>query len=468
MSGRVVIIGGGISGATTAYDILRRRPDAEVVLLERDEALGGTARAEVSPEGYTVDWGPNGFLTNVPHSLDLAVELGLAERLQPASDLARFRFIFKDEQLKPLPLGPGDFLASDFVSWPGKLRMALEPFIATPEDHRRETVHGFAARRLGEEFAQAFMHPMILGITSGDSANTNLDALFPRMRALEVEHGSLVAAMVSRVLERQRSAANGAEAEEEGGGPAGPGGRLTSFGPGGVQVLLDALGERLGDRVRLASPVARVEPGRRGGWSVALADNDERVEADAVVLATPSYTAARLVEGRSPQLAEALDAIPYASVRVLALGFDPGAIPGRMDGFGFLVPRGQGVRILGCLWTSTIFPSQAPHDKVLLRIIAGGVFDPGFVDLSDEEALWEARRDLSRTMRITEPPEFVRQIRWRDAIPQYGPEHLDRVARIDQLLQPGLFVTGNAYKGLGLNDCVKNARLTAEAVVESL
>ncbi|MEO1271662.1 MAG: FAD-dependent oxidoreductase, partial [Myxococcota bacterium] len=134
MMERVVIVGGGVSGATTAYDIVQRRPNTEVLLLERDAVLGGTARAEVSPEGYTVDWGPNGFLTNVPDSLELARELGLEQRLEPASDLAKFRFLFTDEQLKPLPLGPGDFLKSDLMSWPGKLRLAFEPLVSVPVD----------------------------------------------------------------------------------------------------------------------------------------------------------------------------------------------------------------------------------------------------------------------------------------------------------------------------------------------
>ncbi|MEO1273470.1 MAG: protoporphyrinogen oxidase, partial [Myxococcota bacterium] len=340
--------------------------------------------------------------------------------------------------------------------------------VSVPEDHRRETVHGFATRRLGREFADTFMHPMILGITSGDAAQTNLDALFPRMRALEVDHGSLLGAMVAKM---RAKLLEGSSPDE--GGPAGPGGRLTSFGPGGVQVLLNALAQHLGDaRLRLNTQAVQIvrngDSERR--WRVVL-DDGETLEADAVVVATPSYVAARLVEGQMASLAEALDTIPYASVRVLALGFDAGAIPGRMDGFGFLVPRGQGVRILGCLWTSTIFPSQAPHDKVLLRVIAGGAFDPGFVELSDEEALWETRRDLSRTMGITKAPEFVRHVRWPRAIPQYGPDHLNRVDRIDQHLNavgPGLFVAGNAYKGIGLNDCVRNARHTALDVIQML
>jgi len=451
MSGKrskVVVVGGGISGLSTAWYVKKERPDLDVVVLESDPEPGGTARS-VEREGYTIDLGPNGFLTNVKSSLELAEELGLGPELLRASDEATKRFIIKDGKLCALPMSPGAFIKTPLLSAGGKLRVLMEPFVRRkhPDD---ETVFGFTARRLGLEFAESFVEPMVLGITTGDARKTSLDGLFPRMRQMEQEYGSLFFAMIAR--------------KRQGGGDP-SGGRLTSFKTGGVNTLTRTLAERLGDAVRLGTSATGLERLEDGRWKVLVNEGADE-EADVVVLATPSRVASSLVMPVSSELSAELAKLQSASVRVIALGFDRSAVTHALDGFGFLVPRSQGLRMLGCLWTSVFFPPQAPEGKVLLRVMLGGPVDEEVMGWDKERVVAKVVEELDQLMGITAPPEFVSDVSWHKGIPQYAADHPAALERIDQAVMAvgGLLLTGNAYHGVGLNDCVKHARITAEAV----
>lgn len=459
---RIVVIGGGVSGLASAWFALQALPDADVTVLERDAAPGGCARSD-AVDGYLVDRGPNGFLTNVPESYELAEAVGLGDRLAPATEAAQQRSLWFEGALRALPTGPGAFVTSELLSPLGKARVALEPFIGRAPAGADETVHGFAARRLGREFADTFIAPMVLGITAGDATRTSLGSLFPRLKRLEDEHGGLVRGMIARRRRAKRDPA------ERVGGPTGPGGRLTSFVGGGAETLIEGMHRALGARVRTGAEVVALQPSDGGGYRVRLADG-ETLAADHVVVATPSFVAADLLHEALPEVEDDLRAIPYAGVRVLGLGYDRVDVPRPLDGFGFLVPRGHGVRILGCLWTSTLFPWQAPEGKVLLRVIAGGLPDPEFVDLDDDEALAVVRRDLERTMGIAAEPEMVHHVRWERAIPQYWQGHGERVAHVMAAARRagGLHLTGNAYHGVGLNDCVRDARRVADELRASV
>jgi oxygen-dependent protoporphyrinogen oxidase len=458
---RVVVVGGGISGLASGHELRKALPGVRLTVLEREPDPGGCTRSD-EIDGYTVDRGPNGFLTSVLDTYELAREVGLAEDLHPATDAAKHRMLYHGGALRALPTGAADFLRSPLLSPLGKARVALEPFIGRAPAGSDESVHRFAERRLGREFADAFIAPMILGITAGDARRTSLAAQLPRMKRLEDEHGGLVRGM----LAKRREARTG---DAPAGGPAGPGGRLTSFASGGVEVLVDALRRELGDDLRTGADVIAIDQADgetiagEARYRVTLAGG-ETLPADMVVVATPSFVAADLLKRVLPDAADDLAAIPYAGVRVLGLGYDRVDVPHPLDGFGFLVPRGQGARILGCLWTSTLFPWQAPEGKALLRVIAGGVPDPEFVDLGDGEALAAVRDDLRTTMGIVAEPEMVHHVRWERAIPQYVTGHVDRVARIMAAAdrRPGLLLTGNAYHGVGLNDCTRDAKRVAE------
>lgn len=469
MPQRIAVVGGGISGLTAAYQLTRERPDAEVLLLEKDGRVGGTATSDTVPDGasagFLVDRGPNGFLTNVPDAYNLSLELGLGDELLPASAAAQKRFLYFRGRLVPVPGGAMDLLRSPLLSVPGKLRMALEPFLPAADPEREESVHAFATRRLGREFADVMVSPMVAGVSAGDARGSSLAALFPRMHRLEAEHGGLVRGMLAQQRARRKARARG-EPAGPAGGPSGPGGRLTSFRGGGAGRLTEALGSTLGDRVRTGVSVERVE----AGGERRLRLEPIGLEADAVILAAPAYAAAAMLEQLAPAASEALEGIPYAGIRVVALGFERAHVAHPLDGFGFLVPPGQDLRILGALWTSTLFPPQAPDGAVLLRALAGGVRDPGFLDLSEDEAVATVRRDLETSMGLRAEPTMTHVVSWLRGIPQYTLGHRGRVAAAMEAAAevPGLALTGNAYRGIGLNDCVRDARAVAREVAARL
>jgi oxygen-dependent protoporphyrinogen oxidase len=442
----VAIVGGGISGLSTAYLLKQQRPDWRVTLLEQESSVGGNVRSSLH-HGFTVDWGPPGFLTNVPETLELARSLGLADELREAAPAAKHRFLFTGGALKPLPLSPPAFLKSDLLSPPGKLRALLEPLLGGMHPHE-ETVYGFMARHFGHEVARVFSEPLVLGITSGKADETSLDALFPRMRALERSHGSLVRGMI----QAQK------QAKQEGK----PTGRLTSF-PGGMQRLADALQATLKDQIRAGTRVRALEQ-HRDRYDLHLQPG-ETLQAHAVVLATPAFVSADLIESFVPSAADLLRDISYADVHVFALGFDRIDVPNALNGFGFLVPRGEEVRSLGVLYSSSIFADHAPEGKVLLRVIAGGAADPAFHALSPEEMLRVVLRDLRVSLGIAAPPDMVQHIPRPRGIPQYALGHPARVRTIMASLPPGLHVVGNAYHGVGVNDCIRDARRVADTLL---
>lgn len=438
------VVGGGISGLTLGFRLLQA--GASVRVLERDERPGGTART-TRQDGWACDWGPNGFLTNVPDTVTLAADVGLGEDLVAASALALRRYLWTGGKLVALPTSPPAFATTPLLGVGAKLRVLGEPFAAPRDPTVDETVYEFAERRIGREFAEAFIRPMVVGITAGDAREVSLDAMFPRMRAMETEHGSLFRAL--RAKQREAKARGG-----KSDGPAGPGGSLTTFRGGGIERLSEALRDKLGESLVRGCEVRALE--RDGdAW---VARGEHAVRARKLILAVPSYVAAELVRPHADALADRLGELVYAGVRVLGLGYRTADIPRPLDGFGFLVPPGEPSRMLGCLWTSSIFPDQAPEGHALLRIIAGGVFDPAFVDLTDDDALAIVRDELRVCLGIVEPPVFVMHKRWDRAIPQYLRGHLDRVAQIEaDALEIGVHVTGNAYRGVSLNDCVRRA-----------
>jgi oxygen-dependent protoporphyrinogen oxidase len=452
---RVAVVGAGIAGLAVAHAVRRRAPEAEVAVLEASSRPGGNIRSE-RVDGYLCEWGPNGFLDSVPETLALARDLGLAERVQRSDDRARRRLIFRDGRLHVLPGGPAGFLRSGLLSWRGKLRIAGEPFAASrpAED---ETIHAVAARRIGREAADVLVGSMVSGVFAGDARALSLRACFPKMWQMETDHGGLFRALVAKVRERRVRR----------GDPLGsPLGTLTSFREG-TEELVRAAAKGLGPSLRLG---ARATGLRRAGscWRVE-AEGDGGVEADAVVLAGPPSASARLLGAVDDPLAAELAAIPSAGLAVVALGFEESRLAAPLDGFGFLVPRGEGPRILGVLWDSSIYPGRAPSGRVLLRVMIGGALDPEASRLEDAELLAAVRRDLQATMGLAADPELVRIFRHPLGIPQYEVGHLERLARVEDRLArlPGLHLAGNGYRGVAINACVAGAGPLAERILSA-
>jgi oxygen-dependent protoporphyrinogen oxidase len=463
---RIVIVGAGISGLCTAHYLVKilsaAGREAEIILFESEKVPGGKMRT-VREDGFNLEWGPNGFLTNKPYSLDLVKELGIGDRLARSSDLARKRFIFSGGRLHRLPETPLAFFASNLLSLRGRLRILGEPFAPGPPPGVDESLGDFARRRLGAEALEKLLDPMVTGIFAGDPDNMSLRSCFPLIHDLERKYGGLVKGMISLQRERRKA---GEKREMS----AGPGGVLMSF-DAGVQTLTDVLAERLSDGLHTAVAVESVRRSN-GRFLLSLVEQGLRgeIDADALVLATPAYSAAAALGSLDPQISDALSAIPYSPISVVALGYEQSTLGNPLDGFGFLIPRLEKRRILGALWDSSVFPNRAPAGKALIRAMVGGVRNPELAALPAGDLVALTRDELASTMGITAAPALARAFFHDKGIPQYLVGHGKVLERIDGRLAafPGLYLNSNAYRGIALNDCVLQSRLTAERIAKEL
>ena len=464
---KVIVVGGGISGLATAFLLRNKGAEAgielDVTLLEKEERVGGKIWS-IKEEGYLCEWGPNGFLDSKPQTLDLCRDLGASERLLRSNDNARKRFIYTGGALNRLPENGPMFLKSGLISWPGKLRLAMEPFIPKRTDGTDETLASFGRRRLGEEALQKLISPMVSGIFAGNPETMSLRSCFPRIAELEDEYGSLVRAMIKLAKKKKQEAATGKAVSSA----AGPGGVLTSF-RGGIQELTDILAEQLGpDSIVTGQTVTALAKGGSTPWRLRTPSVD--IDADAVILASPAHATAGIVSEVDTSMAQVLGEIPYASMTVACFGYERERIACDLNGFGYLIPKEEGMNTLGTLWDSSIFENRAPEGKVLLRSMLGGACFPEYINLSDAQVMERIKADLKATMGITADPSFVRIFRHPQAIPQYTVGHAKRLAALQERssANPGLFLTGNSYRGIGLNDCAAAAGRTADEVVAHL
>lgn len=463
---RIIIVGAGISGLCTAHYLVRNLSaagrEAEILLFEAEEVPGGKMRT-IRDEGFNMEWGPNGFLTNKPYSLDLVKDLGIEERLARSSDLARKRFIRSGGRLHRLPETPQAFFSSNLLSLPGRLRIMWEPFAAGPPAGVDESLGDFARRRLGSEALEKLLDPMVTGIYAGDPDRMSLRSCFPVIHDLERKYGGLVKGMLSLQRERKRQ---GIKREMS----AGPGGVLMSFDTG-AQALVDVLAERLSEGLHTGVSVEEVRK-RDGKLLLSLNERGLRgeIDTDVLVLAVPAFAAASALAHLDPRLTEALSSIPYSPISVVALGYDKATLGNPLDGFGFLIPRGEKRKILGALWDSSVFPNRAPEGKALIRARVGGVRNPELAALPTDEIVGLTRSELAATMGITAEPVLSRAFFHEKGIPQYLVGHGKLLDRIDACLSsvPGLHLNSNAYRGIALNDCVLQSRLTAERIARDL
>lgn len=463
---KIAIIGAGISGLSTAHAIERLAAEAgldvDVTVYEREDRTGGKIWS-IKEEGYLCEWGPNGFLDSKPMTLELCDYLGIRDQLERSNDNARKRFIYSGGILNRLPENGPMFLQSKLISWPGKIRLAQEFFKPKRSDGVDETLAEFARRRLGPEALDKLIGPMVSGIFAGNPETMSLQSCFPRIHELEQEYGGLIKAMLKLAKQKRAEVKAGKQVASA----AGPGGVLTSF-VGGIQELTNATVKGLKGRVMTGSAVAGMKA-IDGGWELSLA-NGATADAEIVVSAAPAHILKELTASLDAELAELLAGIPYAPMNVICFGYEQEKIARDLDGFGYLIPKNEGCEILGTLWDSSIFPQRAPEGHVLLRSMMGGATNPDAINLTDAEVRQRTMAELKKIMGITFAPDFVRIFRHQRAIPQYVVGHADRLAAIEACLEKhhGLILTGNAFFGVGLNDCVNAANKAAEQVLSTL
>jgi oxygen-dependent protoporphyrinogen oxidase len=456
---RVGVVGAGPSGLAVAWELLAQSraqgAEVQVEIYERRLRPGGNVWTDVV-EGYHIEQGPEGFLDSAPRTLEVAAELGITERIVQASSAATARFIYAGGRLHPVPTGPLAFLASPLLSFTGRLRVLSEPFWPAGKA-RDESVLAFATRRLGQEAAERLVGAMVAGVYAGDAGALSMPAAFPRLAAMEREHGSLTKALLATRAARRAGTRTG--------GPAGPSGRLTSF-VGGMRELIEAFARALGSHLHLGASVEAIAPaGDR--WRMSFPGSDELF--DQVIVTSPPWEAARILRDADPELASTLSEIPGGPIVAVALGFDESSLDGvSLAGFGFLVPEGQGLHVLGSLWSSSIFPARAPAGRVLLRTLVGGARNPQTADLDDDRLTDVVRRDLATAMAVRAVPTLARVYRHPRGIPQYTLGHPARLRHIAERIAglPGLLLHGNGYRGISINDCIRLAGDVAQAALQ--
>jgi len=453
----VIVVGGGIAGLSTAYELHRR--GVSFVLLERGARAGGVVLSE-QIDGYTVDAGPDALLVQKPEGIRLCEELGLGDRLVPTKP-PRVAFIQRGGRLHPLPAASvlgiptrlGPFIGTRLFSWRGKLRMGAELFVPARRDRGDESIGAFMTRRFGAEAATYLAEPLLAGIHAGDVDRLSVGALFPRFTDVERRHGSLL-----RAFRRQPKAQESAR------------GAFLSL-PGGLGEMIRALVAALPPAsIRLATTASRLvverdarpDPLDRPAFRVETSGG-ESLPASAVVLATPAFVTARLVRGIDAELADLCDEVPYASTATVAFAFSRAAVAHPLNGSGFVVPRVEGTGILAASWLSSKWPNRAPQDRVLMRAFVGGARDPRAFEDSDEELAARSLNALRPLLGIAGAPLLTRVYRWERASAQHEVGHLARLSAIERALarHPGLFVTGSGFRGVGIPDCVADGRATA-------
>ena len=359
-------------------------------------------------------------------------------------------------ELHKLPEKPPEFLKSRLLSVPGRLRVIYET-IAGGTDNPDETLGQFATRRLGKEAFERLIDPMASGVFAGDASKLSLKSCFPRIHEIEMEYGSLIRGLIKLQMKAKR------EGKKKTPGP-GPGGTLTSFA-NGMSALTDSLAEQLGSRIRVSTAVQDIS--RNGKRYQLQLENNQVEESDVLILAAPAHAQAHMLQAMDPNLAGLLGEISYPALSVCCLGYRKSQIGQVLDGFGFLIPSKEQRAILGTIVDSNVFPGRAPEGSILLRSMVGGARTPELALLPDEQLISKVRSDLQDILGLKAEPDFIRIFRHTRAIPQYLVGHAARLKTIDEKLQkhPGLVLTGNAFKGVSLNDCVVNAWKTAQLLV---
>jgi oxygen-dependent protoporphyrinogen oxidase len=457
---RIAIIGGGISGLVAAFALEphRRSGSIEYALYEASPRLGGVLRTE-HIQGCVVEAGPDSFLTEKPRAADLCRTLGLSDQLIGSNDAARKTYILVDGRLVPMPDGlmfmvPTKILPTAFsplFSWTTKLRMARELFHRPTPAGSDESVAAFVERHYGTEMVDRLADPLLSGIYGGEAANLSVRAVLPRFAEIERTHGSLGRAMLAAKKKSQ---------------PHQPAPPLFTSMKNGMQQLVETVVPKLDPlSLLINTSVQSIHPEANRGWKVTAGLKSDHF--DAIILALPAPAAASILSSSSPELSNELASIPYGSSITVALAYGHKVRHSLPPGFGFLVPRSEGKRLLAATFVHNKFPHRAPENRALLRCFFAGSNAENIWQLSDDAIIATVRNELQLILGLRATPLFARVYKWKSAMAQYAVGHLERLDRIERLRQqlPGLTLAGNAYRGIGVPDCIRSGQDAARQLL---
>jgi len=459
---RIAIIGGGISGLSAAFALEEQRKAGtplEYVLYESSERLGGVLVTERA-DGCLVEAGPDSFISEKPWAADLCRKIGLGDQLIGSNDAGRVTYILAKGRLIPIPDGLmfmvptkiAPTVLSPLFSWSTKIRMAREWLHPPHKADGDESVAALVERHYGVEMVDRLADPLLSGVYGGEASQLSVRAVLPRFSEMEAKYGSLGRAM----LAAKRMAASAKS-------PARP--LFTSLKEG-MQQMVDALLTRLpSSALRTGVAVQALQAEESGGWVVSAGYDSDHF--DGLIVATSAQAAAEMLRMASTELARELGGISYSSSVTVTLGYDQRVRASLPPGFGFLVPRIEGKRMLAATFVHNKFPHRAPDDRALVRCFLGGARDEAIVQVGEDEIVGIAREELRQTLGLSDEPRFSRVYKWKAAMAQYSVGHLERLDRIDRLCRrlPPLALAGNGYRGIGVPDCVRSGQEAAAQVL---
>jgi oxygen-dependent protoporphyrinogen oxidase len=485
-----LIVGGGISGLSAAYDL--HRAGVECTVFEKSARLGGVIETRCWQD-CLLDCGPDSFISAKPEALALIRELGLESEVIGSNDHQRTTYILKNGRLIPLPDGVMmmvptkvmPMVRTPLLSWGTKLGMARE-LLRRPRTFPDRSVAEFVIDHFGKETLEYLAEPLLSGIYGGDPRELSVNSVLPRFVEMEQREGSLSrAALQSKTKSTDpRPDGRGLKSETDGRKneadpragstsprPDGrgwkqesPAGSLFRTLKGGLGTMVDALSKDL--RVEHAA----LEAIERVGSRFRVRVGGHEMDADQVILAGPAWSAAALVRGIDGELSRLLDGIPYSSSAIVSLIYDAAEFDGMHAGFGFLVPKLERKRLAACTFVNTKFPFRAPDSRIVLRCFFGGVEDGGALEESDESLVAMAREELRRILGLNAAPVHHMVARWPRSMAQYVVGHGERVREIRDRVAaiPGLHLAGNGYEGIGIPDCIRTGRRAARSIVDGL
>jgi oxygen-dependent protoporphyrinogen oxidase len=503
-SPRVAVIGGGISGLSAAHRVHELAPHASVTLFEASPRLGGVLQTQ-RREGYLIERSADMFITRDPWALELCRRIGFQDQLINTNSQYRKAFVAHRGRLVEVPEGftlmsPArvwPVLRTPLLSWGGKVRLASEYFVPRRREQVDESLRDFSVRRFGREAYERLIQPLIGGIYTADPTKLSMNATMRQFVDMEHKYGSLIKGMrasahgasshgpsaqgpsskgpsASGSSQATGQTANAAGSKSAGAAASGARYGLFVAPRDGMTSMIEAIAARLpAGAIRVDSPVSAIQRVGEREWMVTSGRPDEpaRTEPfDAVILACPAPRAASLITPWAPDLGREVGAIPVAGAAIVVAAYRRQDVAHPLDGFGFVVPLVERLRILSGSFGSVKFNGRAPDDMVLTRVFLGGACQPELLALDDRELKNVAHEELGKLLGIRAAPEFAEVVRWQGTMPQYHVGHLDRVAKIEQMTAkiPRLALAGNAYRGVGIPFCVRSGEQAAKDVVAQL
>ena len=455
---RVVIIGGGISGLSTAYYLAKAGVPSTIV--ESRPRLGGVIQTE-RVDGCTIEGGPDSFLSAKPAGLELIRDLGMADQVIGSNDHLRITFVQRGGRLVPLPDGlmmmvPTrilPLLSTRLVGLGTKIRMGLELLRAPKPKPGDESVAEFIEEHYGREAVDYLAEPLLSGIYGGNPSELSVTSVLPRFVDLANQYGSLTRGVLAQRAKAARSHSKA---------PAAP---LFRTLRGGLGSMVEAIEASIGGKTEVVR--ARVEAVERTNGGFRIRVSGEWMEADRLVAACEAHSASALLREVDGRIGELLGLVPYSSSMTVALGFDAGDFARPPVGFGFLVPRKERRRLVACTWIGTKFPYRVPDGKVVARCFLGGRDDAAVLEESDEAVIATVTEELRRIAGVTAPVRFSRVFRWPRSMAQYSVGHPGRLRELEGRTGTiaGLHLAGNAYEGIGIPDCIRLGKAAAERIV---